>query len=178
MRPVSVCTEEGGRAFPEPTIGERAILGVSGNFMDIRTFLNLESEDHKTSPRKGCSSFLPSTPHSHITDRRRHVTIEWALQRQRHRREDPFSLSQGNSRSFRRSRRPWLFCCYLHVVLTNACALTCWFLCLSPPRHPPSPPPFPFSSFSTGKPPLHNPPQPPPPRTPTELTPLCENYPR
>ena len=37
------------------------------------------------------------------------------------------------------------------VVLTNACALTCWFLCLStPPTHPT---PFPFPSFATGKPP-------------------------
>ena len=58
------------------------------------------------------------------------------------------------------------------------CALSCRFLCLSNP--PPSPPPYPFSSFSTGKP-LPATPHEPDPKPLSqghqwELAPLCENY--
>ena len=46
------------------------------------------------------------------------------------------------------------------VVVTNACALTCRFLCLSPPHPPTLPTPFPLVSFPQENP--HHPPEPDP----------------
>ena len=86
--------------------------------------------------------------------------------------------SRNRNRSVNRngpSGRNW------RVVLTNACALTCRLLCLSPPHTPLSPPPFLLCVISHRRSSQHHPPEPGPKPLSQghqgELAPLCEKLP-